>query len=761
MSPGRRWLRRGLFGLLALGGLALLLGLGAWMVLRASLPPLEGSLPAPGLRAAAHIERDARGTVSVRAQDRRDAAFAMGVAHGQDRFFQMDTLRRAAAGEMAALLGPPGLKIDRATRGHAFRARAEQALATLRPAEQALLQSYAQGVNRGLQSLGSRPPEYWLLRQAPQSWQPVDSLLTVYAMYLNLQGEQKAQLLGRMQLRQALGDALADFLLADGLPELDAPLDGVAFASRRPIPAPPPGWGRSAAGAQQVAAPELGQPGSNAWAVGGPRRPGQAGLLANDMHLNLGLPNTWYRMSLHWRAADGTERRWVGVTLPGMPGLVVGSTGQIAWGFTNSYVRAHELWPLQELGAGRWRGPDGQVAGLQRQTLSLAVAGAPAERLELESSPWGPIERLQGRPHVRRWLAYRPDAVNLQLLALEEQPDVAAALQLAPRLGIPTQNQLLVDRQGRLAWTPAGPLLGEGAHPQLADPAEGRLWSANHRHLGGPEFERLGDGGYGAPGRAARVRERLRQLDRPDEAALAAIALDDQAPVLQRWQALLLRELEGAAATPARAEYRALLAAPLRAQPDAVAYTLVRGLRTAALEAVNRRLAAQLPRQEPAFSLATLSPRWDEPVLRLLEERPTAWRAGLPDLLQLVDAEIQRLQAHHGSLARSRWGDSEAIRVRHPLSAALPDWLGRHLDAPPQPMVGDTLTPRAQARSFGASQRLVVAPGQEERGLFAMPGGPSGHPLSPFYLSDHADWAQGRFGPLLPGPARYRLSLQP
>ena len=112
-------------------------------------------------------------------------------------------------------------------------------------------------------------------------------------------------------------------------------------------------------------------------------------------------------------------------------------------------------------------------------------------------------------------------------------------------------------------------------------------------------------------------------------------------------------------------------------------------------------------------------------------------------------------------MEKARWGESDRIQVRHPLSRALPLWLGRHLDAPAQPMVGDVLSPRAQAKNFGASERMVVAPGREEEGLFAMPGGPSGHPFSPFYLSDYADWAAGRFGPLLPGPALHRLRLEP
>jgi penicillin amidase len=409
---------------------------------------------------------------------------------------------------------------------------------------------------------------------------------------------------------------------------------------------------------------------------------------------------------------------------------------------------------------------------LVKVTHTLKVAGAADQTFQTESSPWGHVQRIDGQPFVLRWLAYRPQAVNLKLLALEDVADVGAALALAPQIGIPTQNQLLVDRQGQLAWTPAGPLPGRGAAPQLRQPEDGRLWSANHRHLGGAGFERLGDGGYAPAGRAARIRDALRAIDRADEAAIAALTLDTQAPMLARWQGLLLQTLDAAAlqGQPQRAEYRRLLAGELKADPDAVAYTLVRGLRSAALQPFTARFEKRFGSAEAPFSFTAVSPRWDEPVFRLYAEAPPAW--ALPDaqgrpqpwrehLLALVDSEINRLRSAHGELAQARWSRTESVQLRHPMSAALPAVLGRWLDAPAHPIHGDTLTPRVQARSFGASERLIVAPGREEQGLFAMPGGPSGHPLSPFYLSDHADWAAGRFGPLLPGEAQHRLRLRP
>ncbi|MBB5206284.1 penicillin amidase [Inhella inkyongensis] len=731
--------------------LLLLLGLFAAAItgmVRGSLPALEGER-AVAVAAPVDVERDARGTVTLRGSSRLDLAHATGWVHAQDRYFQMDLLRRSAAGELAELVGSAALPLDRERRLHDFRARAEQALKGLSAAERELLERYVQGVNAGLQDLSARPFEYWLLRQKPKAWTPADTLLVVYAMYLDLQDGQFEMLRERLRAEGLLSPEQQRFWWAAGLQGLEAPLDGdTAYAEPAPLPPPPAWWGRG--GLKQAAASAEPQTfGSNAWAVA---RLGQPAMVANDMHLNLGLPNIWYRLALHWQDESGA-RRAVGLTLPGAPALVVGSTGRIAWGFTNAYVQTQELKVLSAA----------EQQQIRRQRHELRRSDGDAEVLEAEVSPWGPVRRIAGQVLAQTWRAHAPGAVNLRLLALEQAANVDAALRLAPELGLPTQNQVVVDAQGHLAWTAAGPLQG-APHPVVRDPEGGVIWSANQRHLGGAGFAALGDGGYGAPGRAWRIQQRLQKFQQPDEAALADIALDDHAPVLARWRAVLLRALGEGALESQRSEYRRLLGSDhsiARARPEAVDYTLLKGFR----QAVLREFQAQFSQALGAdFNLARASPRWDEAALRLLEQQPEAWALASSWrawILSQVDAEILRLRQAHGELAQAHWGQSDSIQVRHPLSRALPPWLGRHLDAPPQPMVGDGLSPRAQAKNFGASERLVVAPGREEQGLFAMPGGPSGHPLSPFYLSDHADWAAGRFGPLLPGAVQHRLRLDP
>lgn len=179
---------------------------GTWLYLRASLPQLDGRMEAVGIGHPVSIARDAIGNVTIRADDRLDAAFATGFAHAQDRFFQMDLVRRSAAGELAALVGDAALPLDRRVRVHRFRARAERAYAELPAPHRALLERYAEGANAGLDRLPARPFEYVLLRTRPEPWRPVDTLLAIYAMYLDLQGGE----LGRTRSREALDDKLAE-----------------------------------------------------------------------------------------------------------------------------------------------------------------------------------------------------------------------------------------------------------------------------------------------------------------------------------------------------------------------------------------------------------------------------------------------------------------------------------------------------------------------------------------------------------------------
>ena len=117
-------------------------------------------------------------------------------------------------------------------------------------------------------------------------------------------------------------------------------------------------------------------------------------------------------------------------------------------------------------------------------------------------------------------------------------------------------------------------------------------------------------------------------------------------------------------------------------------------------------------------------------------------------MLKAFNLTLVRL-ASQGPLEDRTWGEWNVSRVQHPLGAALP-FLSAWLDAPPRSLPGDANMPRVQLPWAGASQRMVVSPGCEDEGFFHMPGGQSGHPLSPHYRDGHEAWASGKPTPFLP-----------
>ncbi len=173
-----------------IAALLIALSVAAYAVLSRSLPLLAGEIAAPGITRAVTIERYAQGNPTLRGQNRPDIAHALGFLHAQERFFQMDLLRRKSAGEFAELFGKAALEYDQRVRRHRFRERAEHAIARFAAAENTLLQAYAEGVNYGLAQLGAAPFEYWLLRRPPEPWSAADSLLCLYSMYLDLQTQE-------------------------------------------------------------------------------------------------------------------------------------------------------------------------------------------------------------------------------------------------------------------------------------------------------------------------------------------------------------------------------------------------------------------------------------------------------------------------------------------------------------------------------------------------------------------------------------------
>lgn len=780
-----------------LGAVLLLAGLGlagsAYWFLQASLPQLDGERRLAGLAAEVVVERDGQGVATVRGQRREDVARATGFIHAQDRFFQMDLLRRSAAGELAALVGPAALAMDRDMRLHGLRRVAEAVVASLPDSQRQLLRSYSEGVNAGLAALGARPFEYGLLRTAPQRWEPADSVLVILSMYVDLQDRRAAREARLAAMLATLPPGLVRFLTAHD-PYWDAPLDGSTVP---PAPLPttaeidlrqqPPqevAWGVREPDSDERAV------GSNNWAVAPQISADGHAWLADDMHLGLRMPNIWYRLRLEWNAG-GTPHALTGVSLPGTPAVIVGSNGHVAWGFTNSYGDWADLVELEldPSDPGRYRTPSGYQR-FQSRVERIEVKGGEAQTVTFRDTIWGPVLEGAGEipPRALRWVAQDPQATNLELLQLETAADLEAALTAANRAGLPAQNFVAVDRAGNIGWTIAGrmprrvgydPNLPSAAtagggwqgwvepqdYPRIVNPRDGLLWTANNRIVGGEALALLGDGGYSLGARATQIRAGLQQLTAATPEDLLAIQLDDRALFLARWRGLMLDLLDEAALAdhPRRAALRAELEQwQGRAVPEAVAYRLVRAFRLFLHEVVFKTLTADVEERDPDFRFDF--PQAEQALWRLATEQPMhlldarydSWRE---QLLAVADRVVEYFWDDTTGLQEATWGEFNRLRMAHPLTLALP-WLGRWLNMPAEPLPGDSHMPRVQSGSHGASQRLVVSPAREEASLLHMPGGQSGHPLSPYYRAGHEDWVEGRPTPLLPGPAQHRLHLR-
>lgn len=787
---------------IAILAIAVLAAVGVYLLLRASLPQLDGDIPLAGPAAATSIERDAAGVPTIKAQSRRDLAFATGFAHGQDRFFQMDLMRRAAAGELAELLGAAAVDADKRLRIHGFRRVAQQVVEQAAPADREILEAYVAGVNASLAKMAVRPWEYSVLRTRPRGWLAEDSVLTAFSMYLSLNDSTGAEELARSELHESLPPEVFAFLNPLGT-EWDAPVVGGTWRAPS-IPGAEifdlrqQGAARTAAllrPPSQLGYEEPPIVGSNSWAVAGTHAAHGAALLANDMHLGLRLPHVWYHARLVVAGGAETPRDLVGVTLPGLPIVVVGSNTHVAWGFTNSYGDWTDLVIVETdpAHADRYRVADSSEP-FETRTETILVRGESPVTLEVKATRWGPIvnQDAAGRPLALAWTAHHPQATNIRMLDFETATNVEEMLLAANRAGAPVQNFVAADDRGRIGWSLMGQvpvragydstlpsswrLPGTGwtgwrtpqEYPRIVDPAAGRLWTANARTIDADTWVAfLGDGGYDLGARAAQIRDDLLALPNAGASDLVKIQIDDRALFLMRWRDLLLDLLDQQALAdhPSRVQARrAVEAWSAHASAADVGYRVTRAFRLQVRKDVFDALtaAARLKYPETRFTPST---QFEGALWQLVTQRPAhlldprymRWEDAL---LASFDAAVDTLVKECGDIAQCTWGKQNTLRMRHPLSPALP-FAARWLDMPADEMPGDSAMPRAQGPQFGASQRLVVSPGKEAEGYFQMPGGPVDHPLSPFYGAGHEAWVRGEPRPLLPGKAQHTLRLTP
>lgn len=775
-AAGRPLRRRRLRTAAGFALLGLLLAVAAgWLWLMSPLPRLSGRIELAGLSQPVTIARDEYGVPHLRAASRDDLWFALGFVHAQDRFAQMELMRRAGAGRLAELVGPAGLDNDRFMRTLGLRRLAEATLPRLDPATRAALGAYAAGVNAWLAQPGrSLPLELTLLGDSPEPWQAADSLLWHKLMALNLSGAWRDDILRARLLRHLPPQRLRE--LFPGLGDGAALSDSGARALLAALPA--------AARAE---------PASNIWVVAGGRSASGKPLLANDPHLGLATPSPWYLAELE---APGLHV--VGATAPGLPFPVIGRTDRFAWGITSAEADTVDLFVEKLEGERGYRTPEG-IRPFTTRDETIRVKGGADVALTVRETRHGPVisdliaPDLAGPGEVVALAATLlsnddPAAQALMRIGLaQDWAGVSAALR---EVQAPALNIGYADRDGTIAlatigriplrrnasgllpakgWTGTGDWIGwlpPGRLPQTVNPRGGVLINANDRPTTDSKLAAQIAGAWPPPYRSRRLHELLDQ--RRDLTAEAMNAIQGDIVSLQ---AVELKDLLAAvepASERGRAAVRLLADWTGEASRDRPEPLLLASWAQHLAQAIFADEAPELAEPDAPARIA------------LLIEVLTHHRSWCDDVstpaVEGCDEMIERsleqtltdLRADwHREPAALRWGEAHAARFVPPVLARVPllrDWAARavptdgdnatvnqggyRLDGPRFPHVHGPGLRAVFDLADPAASRFVIVPGQ------------SAHPQSPHYADLLRAWRDNR--PVrLDGGGTWLLTLAP
>jgi len=774
MQRTTRWLFRSAIVLVAV---ALIAVGGGVLTLRASLPRDDGVVAAAPTRLSAPVtvDRDDRSIPTLRGASLEDVAYAQGFVHAQERFFQMDATRRYAAGRLCELFGVTTLRQDTEMRRFGYEAAAIRQAESLPEPHRRLLERYCAGVNRGLDDLDARPPEYLLLRKEVRPWRIEDSLL-IHTLFFTMLSTGQMYELPLAIMSEALPPELVAFLTPEST-RLDAPLLGEAVG---PIPIPGPDvvdlrlkdvvpnphhhiiqvFGETAA--------------SNNWAATASRTTHGHAMLAGDPHLSITVPSVWFRTEFEW-TDDGKTRRAAGASVPGLPGIAIGTTDVVAWSMTN-FFGDHEDLVIIEVdpeNEGLYLTPDGPEPFVVRSE-ELIPAARP---VRCRSTRWGPIvaSDAHGRPLALHSTALVEGMMNLAIFDILEADSLEEALDAGARWRGPSQNMVVAAADGRIGWVVTGcfpkrrgfdgkisrswadgtfgwdGILDERHRPRLIV-EDGVLFSANGRMIGVEEAKSLTHH-WASSERQHRIHELLEAKEKFSEEDFRAIQLDTRCAALDFVRDVFVETVAEDETDEHLATCRALVADwNGTADADQAALPVLLQLQNDLRERILAPLLA------PLYGPPNANYNWpnvDEPMRRLLEERPAhfvprnfgSWSVFLRDIVE------QSLTPRPGALPLgTTWGEANRLTTGHPMAIAGVPWLSSRLQAPAHEQPGTSQTVRASSRFYGASLRMVASPNRLDAATFHMPIGQSGHFLSPHFMSGHESWRTGAAEPLRAGP---------
>lgn len=777
-----------------------LIGGGVWLyhATRVALPLLDGKLAISGLSAPVKVVRDGHGVPHITAANLPDLFFAQGYVTAQDRLWQMDMSRRSAAGELSEILSPRlfgenVLRADKRQRVLGIRAVAEKAADALLGEERMYAEAYARGVNAFIAShKGSLPPEFRLLSYEPRPWTPADTCLVGAAIIQ----ENQFIFIQHMWLREKVLAHLGPELTADLYPSTswrDHPPTGTA-----------PNVNQSSPDATKLLAPdgernrkehhamhELQLPewlrtkvktfdnslllsGSNNWVLSGQHTTTGKPLLSNDMHLSHRIPSVWYESHL---MAPGFDV--AGVTLAGVPFVIVGHNQRIGWGFTNLGPATYDLYIENLNDKDEYQTPSGWQK-LQHRREVITVRNGHTVTVDVLLTRHGPIvsDVFPGeeRKLALRWTLYEPTIISLPFLDIDRAQNWDQFKHAISRFEIPSQNAVYADGEGhigyiatgkvpaRVAVSPGMPVSGvDDVHewtgfipfdqmPSVFDPPTGIIATANGRITSDKYPYQLAlEWGFGA--RTQRIYEVLESGKKFSPADMLALQTD----VASSYDLFLAQRFVYSIDHNKNASERARKAADIlrqwngRVEADSSAAAIVAKSSRELIRLMLEPKLGTAPEIVAPFTAPTgwqiyrwfMSNAWLENTLR---EQNRAWLpANYTSFEELVTAALEKATSAEGApndLSTWKWGDLATLDLKHPLFGRIPPF--QHWAGPGRvPQAGNGNTVKQVMNDFGPSQRLTVDFANLDATTLNITTGQSGNILSPYFLDHWPAWYHG------------------
>ncbi|HTJ86598.1 MAG TPA: penicillin acylase family protein [Terriglobales bacterium] len=803
-SPSSRSNVWRIFGLWALGLAIILLVLLAWFmsIARAALPELDGSVSVPGLSAPVSVTRNSQGVPTIEAANLDDLFFAQGYVTAQDRLFQMDLMRRAAAGELSEVVGEVALKHDRQQRILGIRAAAEKGLAAITPEDRQQFNAYAQGVNAFIKWHGERLPlEFRLLHYTPRPWNVQDSLMIAYQMVQTLSTSPR-DALTRERILAKLGPELTSDLYVntswrDHPPGADPPT---------PEPLPPVS-DKSSRTAVIFASPHritelLWQPwlepffrngnfpiGSNNWVVSGAHTVTGKPLLSNDMHLGHQMPNLWYEAHLRSGSFDVA-----GVTLPGYPYVIVGHNQRVAWGFTNVGPTVEDVYveKFNELGqyltTQGWKQPD------TRHEV-IKIKGKPDVALDVQSTRHGPIvtelEPGESRKIALRWTLY--EGIRSPFFKIDSAQTWQEFRHAFSELDAPAQNVVYADVDGNIGYQTTGKIpiraSGDGslpvdgsdnAHewtgyipfdklPSVFNPSSGVIGTANSRITpdGYPYSVSIE---WEAPWRTDRIYRVLESGKKFSRADMLSLETDTSSE-LDRFMADKIVDAIDHAGNPspqARKAANILRQWNGQMSAESAAPTIASETRD---ELKRLLLESKLGTANDDSQLSWKSYKWMQETVWLenvLTTQPARWLPqNFSNYNELILAATEHaLKKAPQELGSWRWGSQNSLTIQNPILGQVPI-LRRWSGTGTNPQSGSVYTVKAVGHAHGPSERFTADISDWDMSTLNTVTGQSGNFLSPYYMDQWQAWYTGYTFALqfsrtaVVNSAAHRLLLEP